>query len=321
MHLFDTQVKPIMLYSCETWIDFLKNDNNIIHKLRKCKLENVQIGILKQILGVRKNTSNIAMLLETGRHPLALHALERAIKYFLRLPSTGKNSLLYKYYEKEKKNIPLSDNFLKYITDNLDKIGMTNIWRQQLIHEKDMSKDIKRIMEDIKNRLKDISSQTIINTLATNPGKLTHLQQIKESHVLETYLYISNFEHRRAITKIRTSSHTLQIETGRWNNISQNLRICENCVLDEVEDENHFLFLCPMHIVERQKFYNTVEAKLNVDLSRIFSHEDKLKEIFHSEDLAILNAFGKYIKNSFKKRESTICLVLAPHYIYYADII
>ena len=321
LHLFDTQVKPIMLYSCETWIDFLKNDNNIIHKLRKCKLENVQIGILKQILGVRKNTSNIAMLLETGRHPLALHALERAIKYFLRLPSTGKNSLLYKYYEKEKKNIPLSDNFLKYITDNLDKIGMTNIWRQQLIHEKDMSKDIKRIMEDIKNRLKDISSQTIINTLATNPGKLTHLQQMKESHVLETYLYINNFEHRRAITKIRTSSHTLQIETGRWNNISQNLRICENCVLDEVEDENHFLFLCPMHIVERQKFYNTVEAKLNVDLSRIFSHEDKLKEIFHSEDLAILNAFGKYIKNSFKKRESTICHVLAPHYIYYADII
>ena len=90
-----------MLYSCETWIDFLKNDNNIIHKLRKCKLENVQIGILKQILGVRKNTSKIAKLLETRRHPLALHALERAIKYFLRLASTGR--LVYSIYIMKKK--------------------------------------------------------------------------------------------------------------------------------------------------------------------------------------------------------------------------
>ena len=145
------------------------------------------------------------------------------------------------------------------------------------------------------------------------------MAQIKHTHVFETYLNINNFEHRRAITKIRTSSHMLKIETGRWNNISQALRICENCTLEEIEDEIHFLFKCPMHITERNNFYNMVKAKLDVDISQNPSHENRLKEIFLSEDLAILNAFGKYAKQSLKKRENVTCHVLAPHYIYYAN--
>ena len=91
-------------------------------------------------------------------------------------------------------------------------------------------------------------------------------------------------------------------------------------MIDEVEDENHFMFQCPMHIVERKEFYNLVKAKLNVDISQsLFSQEDKLKEIFHSDDLAILNAFGKFLRNSLQKRENVICHVLAPHYICYAN--
>ena len=132
-------------------------------------------------------------------------------------------------------------------------------------------------------------------------------------------MYINNFEHRRAITKIRTSSHKLEIETGRWNNVSQNLRICENCTLNEVEDENHFLFECPMHVTARIGLVNKIKTKINVDILQSPSHEEKLKEIFLSEDLAILNAFGKFAKNSFEKRENTICYVLPPHYIYYGS--
>ena len=196
---------------------------------------------------------------------------------------------------------------------------MSNIWREQLILNKDFSKDAKLIM-NIKTRLKDISSQTIINTFETNQGKLTFLAQTKKKHKFESYLNISNFEHRRAITKIRTSSHKLEIETGRWSNIPRDQRYCKNCILNKMENEYHFLFECQMYQNERKEFYNTIKYKINVDLSNNLSNERKSEEFFYSEDLGILNAFGKFVKNGLQKRENTICHIVPPHYVYYQTI-
>ena len=196
---------------------------------------------------------------------------------------------------------------------------MANVWREQLIRNKDFSKDAK-LITNIKTRLKDISSQTIINTFETNQGKLTFLAQNKKNHKFESYLNISNFEHRRAITKIRTSSHKLEIETGRWSNIPRDQRYCKNCILHKMENEHHFLFECQMYQNERKEFYNTIKYKINVDLSNNLSNERKSEEIFYSEDLGILNAFGKFVKNRLQKRENTICHIVPPHYVYYQTI-
>ena len=314
LHLFDTQVKPIMLYACEAWADSLKHQDNIGELLRKNSMENFHIRIIKRLLGVHKNTTNISMLLETGRHPISLQAHGQAIKYFLRFSSTEKPRLLQDYYDKEKSSH--NDFFMKYVKKKLDNLGMTNIWKQQLLYNKEQFKD-QKLIKNIKTRLKDISSQEITSTLSTNPGKLSFLNQIKNTHNFESYLYINNFEHRRAISKIRTSSHKLEIETGRWNKIDRDLRICENCALNEVEDETHFLFECRMHVKERTDFYNTIKSKLNVDFSLRIPHIEKLKEIFISEDLSVLNAFGKFVRKSLNKRETTSCYILPPQYVYY----
>ena len=76
---------------------------------------------------------------------------------------------------------------------------------------------------------------------------------------------------------------------------SRDQRICKNCTLNKVEDENHFLFECGMHVTERKELYNMIKAKINVDIPHIPSHLEKIQEIFYSEDLAILNALGKFI--------------------------
>ena len=75
-----------------------------------------------------------------------------------------------------------------------------------------------------------------------------------------------------------------------------------------------------MYETDRKELYQTINTKLNVDLSHIPSHENKIQEIFYSEDLGILNALGKFIKNSLQKRESTICHTLAHQYVYYQTI-
>ena len=57
--LFDSIVLPILMYCSEIW-GFYKSDD----------VEKVHIRLLKQVLGVRKQTSNVAVYGELGRFPL-----------------------------------------------------------------------------------------------------------------------------------------------------------------------------------------------------------------------------------------------------------
>ena len=60
--LFDTQIKPILLYACEAWADSMKANIDDVTLLTRNKLEIFQISIFKQILGVSRKTTNLAIL-------------------------------------------------------------------------------------------------------------------------------------------------------------------------------------------------------------------------------------------------------------------
>ena len=44
---------------------------------------------------------------------------------------------------------------------------------------------------------------------------------------------------------------------------------------------------------------------------------DNLSKIFASDDLCLLSAIGKFIKNSLQKRENMTLYTLPPHYVLY----
>jgi hypothetical protein len=46
--------------------------------------------------------------------------------------------------------------------------------------------------------------------------------------------------------KMRLSSHNLAVEQGRYYNVNRNNRNCKFCI-DDMEDEMHFILLCPMY--------------------------------------------------------------------------
>ena len=54
---------------------------------------------------------------------------------------------------------------------------------------------------------------------------------------------ILNLEYH--YTKFRTSSHDLALEHGRYTNLHRNERICNNCNTGAIENEYHFLLICP----------------------------------------------------------------------------
>ena len=60
---------------------------------------------------------------------------------------------------------------------------------------------------------------------------------------------IRNPEHRRVASKFRIGNHNLKIETGRFTvpKTPEDLRICDHCNLNSVENELHILFHCNLY--------------------------------------------------------------------------
>ena len=84
-------------------------------------------------------------------------------------------------------------------------------------------------------------------------SKLKIYNICKNNFGLEKYLTIvNNFELRRSFTKLRTSSHRLQIELGRYQGVPRHNRICTKCSSNVIEDELHFLFECSKYDEDRE---------------------------------------------------------------------
>ena len=64
--------------------------------------------------------------------------------------------------------------------------------------------------------------------------------------------------HRIALSRLRLGSHNLAIETGRWQRIPRERRLC---TCDEVETEQHALTSCPHRAWIRTK-YPTIQYAL-----------------------------------------------------------
>ena len=89
-------------------------------------------------------------------------------------------------------------------------------------------------------------------------SKLYIYSKIKSELKLENYLlFFSNFKMRQLFTKFRVSDHSLEIESGRYKNITREERKCKNCNLNEIGDEYHFFLKCSANHSLRNNLFNT----------------------------------------------------------------
>ena len=85
--LSDMLVKPILCCGCEVW-SIVGNKSDLE------KLERIQRGVLKRLLGVHRQTTNLHVLAEFGRYPLQLSWQALAGKHLTRLETMGTDRLL-----------------------------------------------------------------------------------------------------------------------------------------------------------------------------------------------------------------------------------
>ena len=85
---------------------------------------------------------------------------------------------------------------------------------------------------------------------------LTVYRGIKTSFAKEEYLDALPLNVRGYICKFRISANPLNVQTGRFakSRIPRNERLCKLCNMEEVEDEYHFVLICPKYMPLPKRF-------------------------------------------------------------------
>lgn len=236
--LFDTYVCSILNYGCEVWGSHKGPD-----------IEKVHLDFLKVALGVRKNTNSTMIYFETGRLPLYYIRIFRMFKFWFKLLQS-ENCILNAAYEYLYNNCEnakhASRNWATFIKEQLNCLGLSYMWHDQSSINSHVCLPI------IQQRLKDHFIHYLHSHMQYE-SKCTIYRHLVDNFCLQYYLEKSIPKmYKKGISKIRLASHNLCIETGRHRNIPRDKRFCKTCV-NEIEDEYHFLLVCPVYRQNRIK--------------------------------------------------------------------
>ena len=114
---------------------------------------------------------------------------------------------------------------------------------------------------------------------------------------------ITNKEIRSTFSKIRISNHILQIEKDRHSPkpIPVEKRICKMCSLNEVEDEHHFVMVCPYYAKNRQQFLTSIYNSMP-SLKHLTSLQ-QFTLLFNSKEADVLMLLSKFIHSIYNCRK------------------
>ena len=283
LQLFDSFVSSTIMYGSEVW-GFCNSK----------KLENIHVKFCKTVLGVRQSSSNVAVYGELGRYPIYINICTRIVKYWFKLLNT-ENIILKAIVDCGViEAVNGYCNWFANVRDMLSKYGFLEVWLNPF------SVNAKQFVIMFKQRLIDEFLQQWYENIESS-NVLILYRSVKEKFELESYLEIINSRNLRiALAQIRISAHSLRIQTGRFarDRIERNLRYCEICNSDEIEDEFHFLFKCPAYDSLRKQY-----------IKRYYYNRAnmiKCKQLLTSTRYSEIRSLAKYIHEAFKTRKQLL---------------
>ena len=246
IHLFRTLISPIILYNAENWVTLSEKKlltltlDTALDGSIDAKVDNLHKKILKYILGVNKSSPTLAVMGDTGETPLLIKAYKRMVNFWHRLRTLPDDTLAKKALLE---NTHMRTNWIR----TLEKL--LNIFQIRYSDSKAKFKADNSLT--CHEKYQNYWNESLINSEAP---RLSFYRRLKDSFSYEPYLDIDNFYWRKAIAKLRCSSHILQIEKGRHINQVREERICKLCQLNEVENEDHLLLRCTTYDALRTRF-------------------------------------------------------------------
>ena len=179
-----------------------------------------------------------------------------------------------------------SKNWAYQIKSILQQHGLEYIWNQQT--------ELEIPFNTIKQRILDMYNQKWYSDI-NNSSRLNSYSLYKHEFIFEKYLnVITEPKYKIAMSRFRTSSRELRIETGRYDNTPREQRLCKSCNMNKIEDEFHFLLVCPKYRDLRCKYFK-----------RYYCHWPtlyKFENIMLSTSNKVIVKLAKYIYHASKCR-------------------
>ena len=283
--LFDSVVKPILCYGSEIWG----------YKYYE-KIEKIQSRFCKRFCCLSPNTPDILALGECGRLPVAITYMVRCLTYWIKLLTMETHRYPKQCYIMLKRLDEVGKiTWASHVKEMLYKYGFGYVWIAQDVGNS------KQLLGLFTQRLKDCFLQDWFAKI-NESSKAEHYKCFKSLLDVEKYLYIDlSFRYRNALAKFRCSSHSLMIEKGRHTDLDRLYRNCPLCIQRNVyilEDEYHFLMVCPEYEDLRYNFFPE-NMLTNVNLNKFYS-------FMTSKNEHVITSLAKYLFHAFQKRKSLL---------------
>ena len=310
--LFDALIAPVVSYGCQVWLpgselmkclvdEGKRAERDVMAAIARDPMEKLHLSLLKWTLGVRKKTTNIPIWGDCGRFPIGISMIKLMLDFHNRLVELDKtNSPQIVRHAFVEQSLLELDWFksIKKLTASFDENALN--------HCESNDKAAKPNSLLIKNRLEKWFLDKW-DCARKSYSKLAFYNKLKEGFGMEPYLQLESHKKAKYITWLRTSSHLLNVETGRYGSKISSLhhRTCDFCSVDDketlellvslptvkpiIEDEMHFLKSCPRYNSIREDKSDRFTELLKNDVRALFL-EDWILE------------FSNFVFKLFRKR-------------------
>ncbi|KAH6554830.1 hypothetical protein KP509_1Z303800 [Ceratopteris richardii] len=299
--LFDTLVRPAMMYAATVWAPGLT-------VTQWSAIERPQVRMISRLFRGKQSVPHDIIRAELAAPPMAVEALFKTICFIQRIRDLPTDRLTHRALE---------------ASIQISELGYERAWYTQVrvwfdSHGLDMDRlppfqydpDSPHIHLSRRERnvvLRQDLWQLYISQTWHTPhmgSRLSHYRDqfidiladgfIQRPRYMDTHMPHSL---RVAIGQLRVSSHRLEIETGRAADIAREERICRVCRV-EMEDEEHFVCRCSA--------YDGIRGRYET----LFAGQPTLREIMDSRDQRQL---GRFLLEIQSHRDSLLQPTVALH--------
>ena len=211
--------------------------------------ERIQLEAGRRLLGVGGKTTGEAVRGELGWWSLQGRRDLCRLRFFGKLARLGADKLLKRVFLVCK---PITENmpttWCGRTRQLLFDLLLGHIWSSESVGS---SKDWEKV---IYSCIQARELQAWKDGLQNKP-KLRLYRLLKSQLRREEYLTLP-LETRRRLTELRSGTHCLRVETGRWEGEPLEDRVCRVCICGPIEDEMHVLLDCYPYRQLREQCYH-----------------------------------------------------------------
>jgi hypothetical protein len=215
---------------------------------------------LKWLFGVRKSTASIIVLAEAGRWPLALRWVKRLARFYNGPHKAQSESMLKSAFIA---NCQLKTN----PAANSVPSAAERCWAAQLKRafsrfgvEISLEEPTELNVNEVCTRWKEWYLNDVRNVDESRTKIYKYINGVRDGlpeYCAADCLQVPDFRRRQRLIQIRTGSHWLMEEIGRWGHVKREERVCKQCAekeIEAVETVEHMIFDCPNFTTERADF-------------------------------------------------------------------